>query len=272
MKPIIIFAMLLCFASGIGAQSNKEVFYAFTKDWTPISNMEKAAYFAHVVKENDTTYVCRYYQKEGPMMKQEVYKDDTYKIPNGVFMYYTPQAKIDSVGTFVNGVKNGTWIHYGDSSRPILRVQYDAGNFVSASDDINKKIYYADGHEETFGSARKKYNDTIKTIVVTLAKLPPQFEGGTKAWQDYLSGNLRTPDRLKNILAAKGGGKATVVVVFDVDKDGNIGNVMIDKSYEWSADMEAMRVIKNSPKWNPAVQNGSIKTYRHKQSLTFAVN
>jgi len=87
-----------------------------------------------------------------------------------------------------------------------------------------------------------------------------------------LSHSLNTPDRLKSILGAKGGGKATVFVLFSIDKEGNLSDIIIDRSVEWSADMEVIRVLKESPKWKPAFQNGRNVIYWHRQGLTFVVN
>lgn len=137
-----------CFIFFASYAQKNEVFYAFKQDWSDVQNMQEATYFAHVIKENDTMYTIRYYQKEGPMVKLETFKDASYKIPNGLFLYYQPSGKLDSMGRCVDGLKNGNWEHYGDSSRSIITVEYDHGRFVKSTNRLTQKIYYEDGREE----------------------------------------------------------------------------------------------------------------------------
>lgn len=66
--------------------------------------------------------------------------------------------------------------------------------------------------------------------------------------------------------------KGTVVVSFKVDTIGVVSELNIDKSVEWSVDMETLRVFKRSPKWEPATQNGKIVSYYHRHSITHVIN
>jgi len=47
-----------------------------------------------------------------------------------------------------------------------------------------------------------------------------------------------------------------VFVQFVVDKDGSITNVEVLKGIGGGCDEEAVRVVKNAPKWNPGKQRG----------------
>jgi protein TonB len=62
----------------------------------------------------------------------------------------------------------------------------------------------------------------------------------------------------------------TVVVQFIVDKEGNVSDVSaISGPSEGGLRDEAVRVIKKSGKWTPAVQNGrQVKSYK-KQPIVF---
>ena len=48
-------------------------------------------------------------------------------------------------------------------------------------------------------------------------------------------------------------------MLFIVDKEGNTGDVFIQKSYEWSADMEAIRVIQICTEMGAALQKWAKK-------------
>jgi protein TonB len=100
---------------------------------------------------------------------------------------------------------------------------------------------------------------------------PAEFkEGGIAGWVQYLSDNLKTPDRFTLISGPRT--KATIKVEFEVNESGQVQNVLIDHSREWSVDMAAMNIIKGSPPWVPAREGGKNVVFRHRQNLTFQVN
>ncbi|TAH01920.1 MAG: TonB family protein, partial [Sphingobacteriales bacterium] len=60
-------------------------------------------------------------------------------------------------------------------------------------------------------------------------------------------------------------------IQFIVDKEGNIEDIEMVKSVEFTIDEEAMRLIRQSPQWAPAVQNGKkVKSYKI-QPITFCL-
>ena len=85
------------------------------------------------------------------------------------------------------------------------------------------------------------------------------YPGGVAAWLQFLNRNFRYPEAAadENV-----GGK--VMVRFIVDKDGNVSDVeAISGPDKDGLREEAVRVIKKSGKWLPAVQNGrNVKSYR----------
>ena len=67
-------------------------------------------------------------------------------------------------------------------------------------------------------------------------------------------------------------GKYTVLLSFLVDRDGNISEIQALTDPGYGTVQEAMKVIKRSKQWIPAIQNGRNVIYRQKQSITFVVN
>ncbi|HEV3415069.1 MAG TPA: energy transducer TonB [Puia sp.] len=92
-----------------------------------------------------------------------------------------------------------------------------------------------------------------------------EFPGGKDAWARFLNKTLRYPDEALNI-----GIDGMVIVQFVVDVDGSISDVQVVSGPEKGGlREEAMRVIKKSGKWVPALQNGrSVKAYR-RQPVVF---
>ncbi|MDR0505800.1 MAG: energy transducer TonB [Dysgonamonadaceae bacterium] len=83
-------------------------------------------------------------------------------------------------------------------------------------------------------------------------EVPPQFPGGERELMKYLSENIHYPT-----IAAEQGIQGRVVLRFVVTPDGTVGNVEVLRSLDPSCDKEAVRVVKNMPKWSPGKQNGN---------------
>jgi TonB family protein len=79
----------------------------------------------------------------------------------------------------------------------------------------------------------------------------PVFPGGLKEFYKYLEKNVHYPS-----VAVKSRTQGKVIVTFVVEKNGTIGNVKVKKGGSKEIDAEAVRVLKNSPKWMPGTQDG----------------
>ena len=110
---------------------------------------------------------------------------------------------------------------------------------------------------------KKDEEDYDKTF--TKVEIESSFPGGAAAWLRYLNKNLRYPDDAVNNEI-----QGTVIVQFIVDKEGNVSDVQaISGPDNGGLRDEAVRVIKKSGKWTPAIQNGrQVKSYK-KQPIVF---
>lgn len=99
----------------------------------------------------------------------------------------------------------------------------------------------------------------------TKVEIESSYPGGNSAWTRYLYKSMRYPQE-----AQDNDIQGTIVVQFIVDKDGNVSDVeAISGPTNGGLRDEAIRVIKKSGKWEPAVQNGrKVKSYK-KQPITF---
>jgi protein TonB len=113
------------------------------------------------------------------------------------------------------------------------------------------------------GPARRDETDYNQTF--TKVEIESQYPGGTAAWLRYLNHNFRYPQDAINSEI-----QGTVTVQFIVDKDGNVSDVeVVGGPEEGGLREEAMRVIRQSGKWLPAIQNGrQVKSYK-KQPVVF---
>ena len=114
--------------------------------------------------------------------------------------------------------------------------------------------------------------DSVDERVFTKVEQEAIFPGGEAGWRKYLMQNLEVEKVARKVNIPKGEKelKETIIVKFIVAKDGSISDVAaenIDANRACIA--EAIRVIKTSPNWIPAQQNGRTVNAYSRQSITF---
>jgi protein TonB len=264
-KHFFLLSGLICLFLTTSAQKSNEEFFAFKEDWSPANSIDRATYFMYKLKENDTTFSCRFYHKNGPMIRCETYRDNELQIPHGRFAWYNNSGHIDSTGLVSFGKKDGYWEYKRPDGTTISVVHFNSGKRIWTRNYDTRTVYYTDGRPDEPMDALFFMKNNF-----TSDNKPPEFKGGINGWIKYLEKNLETPGRFRQIFGP--GTKGTVVVSFKVDTIGAVSELNIDKSVEWSVDMETLRVFKRSPKWEPAIQNGKIVSYYHRQSITHVIN
>jgi protein TonB len=108
--------------------------------------------------------------------------------------------------------------------------------------------------------------------IFTKVEVEASFPGGEEGWRKYLIQNLNVDKVAKKIKIPRGEKefRETIVVKFIVAKNGNISNVTAENGDANSYCVaEAIRVIKISPDWIPAQQNGRYVNAYRRQPITF---
>ncbi|MBE7172223.1 MAG: TonB family protein [Williamsia sp.] len=115
--------------------------------------------------------------------------------------------------------------------------------------------------------APKKVEEDENTVF-TKVEIESQYPGGPSAWARYLNKTFHYPEE-----AQANEIQGTVVVQFIVDKEGNVSDVeVVSGPSGGGLREEAIRVIKKSGKWEPAIQNGrKVKSYK-KQPVIFRLD
>ncbi|UFH54625.1 TonB family protein [Spirosoma sp. KNUC1025] len=104
----------------------------------------------------------------------------------------------------------------------------------------------------------------VEGKIYDLVDESPEFPGGMKKLGEYLSQNLKYPEAAQK---AKIAGR--VFVRFVVTKEGEIANVQILKGIGYGADAEAVRVVKQMPRWEPAKQGGRAVNVQYHLPINF---
>jgi protein TonB len=93
------------------------------------------------------------------------------------------------------------------------------------------------------------------------------YPDGDKGWNKYLGKNLHYPDA-----AVDNGISGTVIVQFVVNADSTISDVhAVSGPTKGGLREEAVRVITQSGKWIPAIQNGKIVKSFVRRPISFVI-
>jgi len=114
-------------------------------------------------------------------------------------------------------------------------------------------------------SSDRKIEEKVYAKVETEAS----FQGGLEGWRHFLESNLNpnVPVRKKAPV-----GLYQVMAQFIVDKEGRISDMKALTNHGFGMEQEVIRVLKRSPRWLPAVQDGrKVKAYR-KQPISFSIS
>lgn len=159
---------------------------------------------------------------------------------DGEFVFYNAGKILIAKGFYKNNIPTGIWSYYNEKGKINKTVNYDkTGVILDRGNTQPKDIYYE-------------------------VDEMPKFDGkSTSNFRDYIQENLIYP-----VYAIKRNIAGTVMVGFTIDENGFITNVNIAKSSGNSdLDMEALRVVSESPKWKP----GKHKNVKVPVSFTFPI-
>ena len=103
----------------------------------------------------------------------------------------------------------------------------------------------------------------VDSAIVDTVDIQSTFPGGLPAWKNFLQRNLRYPQRaiVQRI-------EGTVLLKFIVCQDGTVCDIQAVSGPEELRET-AINVLKKTPNWVPALQNGKVVKSYKKQPITF---
>ena len=94
------------------------------------------------------------------------------------------------------------------------------------------------------------YEQSSETKKSSYSFIPPKPVDGNEKFKDYVKANLRYPSSgLEDKV------KGTVKLKFSIEQNGTISNMEVLKSLGTDFDKEAVRLVNEGPKWEPAKEN-----------------
>ena len=197
---------------------------------------------------------------------------------NGVWHgveYFMKTNTIKSEGDYLSNdvtTANGSFKNYSEKGVLFSQVDYVAGKATQ------KTVYYPNGskhawavHKDGEEKDSKGWDENGKEIKGFIFERAAQFKGGVQGWVRYLERHLNA-----NAPADVGApvGTYTIKVEFIVNTEGMVSNVRalnIPLKCQPCA-AEAVRVLKDSPAWEPAVQYNENVIYQARQAISFVVD
>ncbi len=164
----------------------------------------------------------------------------------GVTVSYTIKhtgSITDKEGNFeISNYNEGDLVNFKDKG-------YD--NVTKSFKNVNGKLSVVVLHpsiEVTLIAPPNKEGEPISFAAVE--KLP-SFPGGEEGFANYLAKSIRYPKEAKDKKL-----QGRVIISFIVEKDGKLTNLKVLRDIGGGCGPEAVRVLSESPNWNPGLQNG----------------
>ncbi len=102
--------------------------------------------------------------------------------------------------------------------------------------------------------------------IFTSVENEPQFKGGIAAFYKYLGSKINYPS-----VARENNVQGRVFMSFVVEKDGSLTDIKVARGIGSGCDEEAVRVLRNCPKWQPGIQNGRPVRVAYTVPIVFAL-
>jgi len=175
-------------------------------------------------------------------------------------------------GTVVlnNKIFKGGYQQLPDNEAGIAHMAFVKGSIIETEYGIRPGDSILSISTKTFINANTIRDDDPKDDpLFTQPEIEPKFPQANGGWQAFLSKNLDVA-----VPANKGAkaGAYKVVVGFIVDVDGKLYDIKPMTRLGYGMEEEVVRLLKLSPDWSPALQNGKRVTAYKKQAVTFVID
>jgi TonB family protein len=248
-------------------------------------NMYSARYYVIIilslfcileVNGQDTTYFAGNFKKKVQHLDSAdrivvVYNKHT---PHYTIKHFTKEFKTLKEASYgynaqMIGVLDGTSKKWDEAGKLTAEVGYKNGMLNGScklfwpNGKVKRDEVYKDGILEKGKCYDSLRNQTQCGPFTRIAMFP----GGQAKISEYLSANLKYPKE-----AVKRGEEGVVYVSFVVDEDGNVAEAKIDRGISMELNEEALRVVKEMPKWEPGYDEGEISRTRTALPVRFRLN
>ena len=199
-----------------------------------------------IYKKSDGTYLIKEFNRDGTFkMIANSTSSNPYKL-NGYVKFYTDKGVLQSEGTYKHNYICCDWKIYNANGELERNISYEFSEQALDTSTIFPEKEYVDS---------------------TFEEMPKYNNGRIEEFRDYVVKQLFYPP-----LAAKNGIQGKVFVQFSIDKYGNLVDSKVVRGIDKDLDNEALRVVRNSPKWTPGYQKGKPVKVQFTMPIVFILN
>ncbi|MFN8208704.1 MAG: TonB family protein [Bacteroidales bacterium] len=194
-----------------------------------------------------------------PEKSGEKFSDGTGKLPDNLM--YVIDGK-ESTYAEVNSLepKNIESINVVKSESAIKLFGAKGKNGVIEVKTVKAKVQT--GENKILPDTTGKGQETFYVV-----EQMPEFPGGNEGFREFINMKLQYPEE-----AVKKGIQGKVFVNFIVDANGMVKDAKVVRGVDPLLDVEALRVINNSPAWKPGIQRGQPVDVAFTMPVTFSLN
>ena len=121
--------------------------------------------------------------------------------------------------------------------------------FISCSENTTNGVPKENAKVTALKEGEEIPQSTLEgTDIFTSVEILPEFPGGLPGFGRFVQENYNFPKDFK--------GEGNVLISFIVETDGSLTDIKLVRDLGFGTGQEALRLLKNSPKWSPGKQDG----------------
>jgi TonB family protein len=195
----------------------------------------------------NNTYEVKEFTHDSVLLYKGILSSKDPEIRHGRYYFFNQQGRLDVIGYYNQDYPYGSWVYLDDNNDTINAINYaNTWNYLE-TDALDYSI-----DSSVLNSLKAKDKKTMNPDgTFYLVNKMPTFnnEDPSVEFTNYIRNNVLYP-----AYAEKKGISGKVVVQFMIDENGYVRNPIVVQSVSPDLDLEAIRVISESPRWLPGKQ------------------
>lgn len=213
---ILIHTLFLTAAIGTATAGNGKTTRIYLDLSLNACEKKEAHFYLEPAGMDGSTYKGRLYNKDGTLRAEGHYADAGLTIEHGLFIFYHPNGKVESTGTYEMGKKAGVWQRFDSWGRELAEKVYDP--------------------------------EPLKDILYAQAETMPQYPGGQKELVTYLKDKAIGDDGINT--------HGTMTATFVVEPNGSLSEVKVVGATNEEVEERVASALKQLPPWTPGQSDG----------------
>lgn len=126
---------------------------------------------------------------------------------------------------------------------------------------ITSKPYHVTEDVPVMRAEQKANLEEDPNHIYTVSEIRAEYPGGSQAFTTFIFSNYKSPTEEQINTKA--------FVSFVIEKDGTLSDIKVLRDPGFGVGKEIIRIIKTSPKWMPAVNNGKVVRSQYTFPISF---